>query len=288
MKPWVPSLLLAAAVGASLVWARRTLAAHQTLTATLAVAELQTRQEEERLGRPPETVRQERETPARADPVQSHRTAGLPPSPWDAALLRDPSYENLWIGSARFRIHGRYAAFIREAGLSAETGNKLMQLLLDRAATEVDINAAGDAKGLAHDDPDLERMRDDAEKQLSAGEAALLSPAQLRELADYGRTLQAQQAVQIFAGRSVVAGMPLTLQQTDELTVWLANASSSYQQGGNATFDTVDWSQALAEAASIITPQQLRLLRTLVEVQTSAGQLNRYLETKLAPSQAAH
>jgi hypothetical protein len=49
----------------------------------------------------------------------------------------------------------------------------------------------------------------------------------------------------------------LTETQANQLLMILANASSSYQDGGKATLKTVDWDQVMAQAQGVLSAQQI-------------------------------
>jgi hypothetical protein len=56
---------------------------------------------------------------------------------------------------------------------------------------------------------------------------------------------------------SLSTSVPLTETQANQLLAILANASSSYQDGGKASPKTVNWDQVMAQAQDVLSAQQI-------------------------------
>ena len=109
----------------------------------------------------------------------------------------------------------------------------------------------------------MTQLRSQAEAQYQASQQELLGAQAYAQLRDYDRALPAQSAVSALAGNAVLAGVPLTERQAEQLTEVVASTSGDYQKGGVASAASIDWDAVDAQAPSILSATQLNVLKTM-------------------------
>ena len=93
------------------------------------------------------------------------------------------------------------------------------------------------------------------------GAAQILGADGLQALQDYERALPVQPIVTDLAGALASGTNAMTEAQTDQLTALLASLTLNYQKGQEANPGQIDWTQALSQAAAVLTPAQVEMLR---------------------------
>jgi hypothetical protein len=125
-----------------------------------------------------------------------------------------------------------------------------------------DLSEINRTKGLSFNDPAMVAQRKQGEADMQAGVTEMLGESGYAQLKDYARALEVRTYVGKIAGVAAVEGMPIDRDQADALVRVLANACPMYSLGGPAQFSKIDWKGAEAQAQGILSPQQMKLLRT--------------------------
>lgn len=176
------------------------------------------------------------------------------PSLADAAR-EHPQLWNDFISFKRVELKGDYAAFFRRAGLTAEQRDRVLEILAQGLARDVDIGAAARAKDMSFDDPLVRKLHEEAKSQTDAQLAEYLGPARYAELERFQRTEQVRGYVDGLAVQ-VAEFAPLSPQQADRLEEAIAGASPEFRVGQRAQPQTLEWAEIDRQAKEILTPAQ--------------------------------
>jgi hypothetical protein len=103
-----------------------------------------------------------------------------------------------------------------------------------------------------------------ADAELKTAQSELLGETEFLRLIEYERTSELRELVNGVAGGAVVvAREPLSAQQAERLLHVMANASTSYQRGGAAMRQDIDWTVVDAQARAFLSPGQYSLFVTM-------------------------
>ncbi len=105
---------------------------------------------------------------------------------------------------------------------------------------------------------------------------SILGDQGLQQLYSSLRVQPMQNMVNDVSSLSISA--PLTQEQSSQLMNILANASSAYGSGGRATAQSIDWSQALAQAQGILSEPQMNALRAESQLGQLMGLVKQYYQ----------
>lgn len=145
---------------------------------------------------------------------------------------------------AKIQFESVYGPFIRSAGLNADQAARLEDAVINSWIENTGISAPG-AIYVA---------------QQQAGQDLLepiLGDAGYKAFQDYQRAMPAQRFSTQVATEAGYLSSPLTADQLTQLSLIVAGASTSYQNGRTATLDTVDWDAVLQQSNSLgLTPAQ--------------------------------
>jgi hypothetical protein len=191
-------------------------------------------------------------------------------------LLKDPEMQNLQLASNRIDLANTYAPLFSRLNLTPEQIEKFQDNALARMAHNADSGAAMRTQGLSQDDPVLEKLSEQAEAEYQQSQRALLGEAGYRQFQEYERTADVRDVVRGLAGAAAVEGLPFSAQQAEQLTQLLANTCSSYRSGKDAGLDEIDWAAVDAQARTILSESQLKLIQT-VEPDGPYGNGSRFL-----------
>ncbi len=178
---------------------------------------------------------------------------------------------------AKFERAGRndlddsYGALFRQWKLSPEKIEKLTGLMIRDAENALDLRGAAGAHGVDIYGPGAVTMRERQFAELLAAEQALLAPEEYQALQRLQRINAVRSGVDELSAAALFSA-PFTATQIEQLTQTLAEASRTYQSGGAASWDAIDWDRALARAASFLSEPQLAGVRGYVDFYGLAAQ----------------
>lgn len=222
-------------------------ATQQRLRAELGAAQ------ERRVVQTPKTAEAAPATVAAAPaqpPPRRARPLGL------AEVARDnPQLWNELLGLKRVEYKGYYASYFRRSGLTAEQRERVLEILAEGLTRGVDIGAAAKAKDISFEDPLIEKLQREAQRQTDAELAEYLGPARYAELERFQRTEQVRGFVDGLAVQLAEVA-PLTAQQADRLADVIAAASPEFRDGKRAQSNTLEWVEIDRQAKEFLTPQQ--------------------------------
>lgn len=192
-----------------------------------------------------------------------------------AILVRDAALRAKFEQFVRRDVEGKYGALFRQWKLSPEKRAALYALLVRDAETTLDLRGVAGAHGLDLSHPGATKLRTRQFEELLAAEKALLAPAEYQALQQSQRMAGIREGLEELAS-SMAPREPLRAVQFGQLQQLLAEASSAYQGGGRATWETVDWSQVLARAPAFLSEAQLAEVRGYAQFwRLIAGQMTR-------------
>ena len=125
----------------------------------------------------------------------------------------------------------------------------------------LDLRATAFEQKLAESGPLITALRQQQENKLTAAQRALMGESGYHQLQQFGRVQPLVGLAREVASLVANTSEPLTASQHEQLLYIMANASGKYQAGGNANATSIDWSQAMPQAARILSPAQLVALR---------------------------
>ena len=177
------------------------------------------------------------------------------------AALHDPKFQSLELAASRVGLTPLYGALFDQLGLPVERANRLRDLLAKRGERSSDLAAAAESQGLKGSDPALGRLRQESEAEFAQEARALIGEEGFKSLQRYERSVEARNFVNEFAGWTPILTTPLSADQAEQLTAALAQTSPEYQAGGRVTLITIDWTAALAAAATILSDEQVAVFK---------------------------
>lgn len=218
-------------------------------------------------------------------------------------LMNDPQLQASYFAARQANLATLYGPAFRALGLNAGQRTRLEALLLQRDEQFLDViatvpNAAQsralemgtfsrlpfvvstnseDGQPLRGTTPETQaalallRQTDDAFAQQAA---VLLGGEGVAQLQNFERTLPLRDFVDDFGQSLAETPAALTPDQFDRLTQVLASASDTYQHGGTARGHLIyQWDQVGAQAAAILTPDQLAAFQAQIANPVAARQL---------------
>lgn len=217
-----------------------------------------------------------------------------------AAMLRkfqesfnNPTAQAVRLASGRAKLRNSHGVLFRRLGLTPAQMERFQDITARRDEQKMDLNeilrVEAEANGIisAETGGAVSKLMSQVDADYEAGQRALLGEEGFRELREYGRTVETRTIASELAGAAVVAGVPFTAQQAEQLTQVLANASSAYREGGEASVWTIDWNQADEQARGILSEPQWTLFKTIDPPLSNNGRFNRrYNDAMSAASKA--
>lgn len=218
-------------------------------------------------------------------------------------LMNDPQLQAAYFAAHKANLATRYGPVFRALKLNADQRARLEALLLQRDEQAFDVmstvpNAvqsrfletgafsrspfvvgtnAEDGQPLRATTPEAQAafaLLQQATDAFAEQATTLLGRDGVAQLENYERTLPVRDFVDGFGQGLADTPAALTPTQYDQLTQVLASASDTYQHGGTARGHMIyQWDQVAAQAATILTPEQLAAFQEQVASPVAARQL---------------
>ncbi|ACB76070.1 hypothetical protein [Opitutus terrae] len=188
---------------------------------------------------------------------------------------RDPKVQAVRLAALQAGDRVNYGTLFRRLGLSPEQIDKFSRIMLRRREQVWDLHdvldeAAAQGPVAKETQAAVAKLRAEAKAECESAQRELLGELGYRELREYERSLPARTTVSDIAGAAVLAGSPFSVQQAEQLTAIVANASSDYREGRVASDRTIDWTAADAQARGVLSAEQWEFFRA-VDPPTSPG-----------------
>jgi hypothetical protein len=156
----------------------------------------------------------------------------------------------------------RYAAFIRKAGLTPDQAARMEAISAEHFLRMQDIFQTARAQNLPPTDPAFTPLWKDDYAQYNQEQTALLGDQGTKDLKQFERTSSVGALTDAVAGNTFF-NESMNPQQAAQLTQILANNSVAYQKGKNASTDDLDFPAVIAQAQTVLNPDQLAALQNL-------------------------
>ena len=202
--------------------------------------------------------------PAMPAPAAVVEPAGSGPRAASSLLewMEDPKVQVLHYANERAGLAQTYGPFFQSHHLTPAQIEKLSDLIIQSRAHNYDLSEINRTKGISFNDPAMVAQRKQGEAEVQAGMTEVLGESGYTHFKDYARALEVRTFVGKIAGAAAVEGMPINREQAEALVQALANACPMYSLGAPANLSRIDWKGAEAQAQGILTPSQMKLLRT--------------------------
>lgn len=211
--------------------------------------------------------------------------SGQPRTMYDL-ISGDPMLEVLELRRQRAGVHQDYGEFFLASGLAPAQVEKFLEIRVRWAERGMDLDAAARIQDEAGKQT-VASLKQKAEEDYYAAQAALLGPELYRSLLDYERTIPLRNIlVRGLAGAAAVEGMPLTDRQGDQLLqAAMSTAQTEVNTKSYELIGTIDWDAFDAQARQILTPEQFTLFTTLAPPSGFSSRWKYKLETAVRRAQ---
>ena len=174
----------------------------------------------------------------------------------------DPAHQQLIEREARAATRVDYAAFYRERRMTGEQREAFEGLLAERTLAMVDLQGAARALGLALTDPAVAAMRERGEQAFRNELEALLGRGGHEAAQRYDALALVRGVVSKVAGETSFTAAPLTAAQGRQLAEILTRHDPLLTEPDSGIEEArIDWTEVVAEAQSVLAPEQLEALR---------------------------
>lgn len=188
------------------------------------------------------------------------------PAPAGAVITLGPLPDTDEIRRQQAYWHRRYARFFQQRGLTSEQANRFVDLKVHQAMARADFQAAVEAANLRGDSHAVQALRAKDDSPVTRGLLELLGREGYAAYATYEisssyRMIFVEPALPAFAA----AGVPLTEPQSEQLLQVFAQCMRHVQARPTdiGTTGHMDWDAVVARAESVLTPEQLTVLRRI-------------------------
>lgn len=175
---------------------------------------------------------------------------------------RDPVMAALRLEAERAKINTRFAPLFRKLGLSAAQIAQFQDNLARCDAQVADIQGAANAQGLKDDDDAVAQLIGRVFEAYETAQRAVIGEEGLRAASEFNQTLVVRDSVSGVVGMATLQGVPFAPGQAERLVELLLRTGGRDENGRWRGFDAIDWAVADAEAATFLTADQIRILRT--------------------------
>jgi hypothetical protein len=210
--------------------------------------------------------------PSGPTPATDHETTpSTTNANWVQALENSPRRQTLALAYQRSVMAISYAPLFRALALSPAQIAQFEDNLEQKQADEMDLSAVIRTQGLGDGDPQVQNARRQSDLAYQAAQTSLLGDKGYQQLIAFDQDSAARSTIDSVAGAAVVAGIPFTTDQTNQLHDLLVQ---SEQTPGD--IDAVNWDRFDQAAAAVLTPLQFEFFRS-AESLGPEGRGGRYL-----------
>jgi hypothetical protein len=217
------------------------------------------------------------------------------------ALLNSPQLQVEYLAAKQARLGRTYGPLFKNLHLSSDQITRFEAIAMQREEQELDIAGAVPAAmrtaysggqwdtgleslsvGGPAGNPDIQAatvLQKQANEAFQTAATALLGVDGYAQLSDYERAMPVRNVADDLAVSLATSDSPLNLDQANQLTGILADASASYRKGGSANLGQIDWGQILQQAQSVLSAPQLSSLTQVVALRQSQAQLRSLIQT---------
>jgi hypothetical protein len=222
------------------------------------------------------------------------------------ALVADPKLQALYLAAKRSRLDRIYDPLFKSLSLSPDQVDRFKAILLRREEQALDLVSAVPAAvqtnstagqwfdtslGLGVGGPSsnadvraAKRLMTQADQSFQSAAADLLGADGYQQFTDYERALPMRTIAEDTASALATSENPLNPDQINQLTQTLAQASAAFVRGqtANLNMTQVNWTDAIQQAQTFLTPSQLTAFKTTVATRRAADNLYSLVRTAAA------
>ena len=202
---------------------------------------------------------------------------------------RNPDLQNRYFPLRKERRIAVFRPFFRAIKLSAEEIDRLGEAWVQRDMLASDLSGIRKERNLPAQDAGLDALRKKAAEEVRAVEEAVLGPAGVVALRQWGWNQQARDVVTKFAGKAALAGIPISPKIGEQMVAALAVADPEFQKSSTYRFEKMRWEEAQAAARALLSPAQYELFMIESECSRSSAAFTKALTEakRLADQRAA-
>jgi hypothetical protein len=194
----------------------------------------------------------------------------------ETLVMKDAALQRQVVASLRVKIGISLAPFFKARNLSPAQIEQFKDIMAQAAEIGLDLKAAEQVTGMSAPSTVQQGYRNEINGALTT----LLGEEGIRQYRQYSRAAAAQdRIIATLAGELANTDSPLTAEHAVQLTQVLADASSSYQQGGAPTKESIDWNLAVARAHGVLSPQQLARFQKAAAAEQASAKIFSLLRT---------
>ena len=194
----------------------------------------------------------------------------------EKAARNDQKMQALWMKSDRAGMYFRYAAFYHALGLTPAQVAKFERVMAEHFQNDRDIKAAANEEGILSSDPAITQLQSQEQSRFNSALTDALGPDGPHQLLDFddgspgalGSSSPTRQMVDRLTAVLADSANPITPQQAQQLVNLLK--ASQVPSPTDPTGSQIDWNNAGAKAAEILSPAQM------VEFGSAAALTDRY------------
>ena len=213
------------------------------------------------------------------------------PSGRFSALMENPEYLTAWQAQQRGFIDSQYAGFFRRMNLNSAQIERLKDLLVERAASRMDVMNAARREGLTGRDSrdDVRALVQQAENEIARDIQSVLGESGAAQLQQYEQTAPQRHLVNQVSDRLSYSATPLTAAQQDALVSILAETSPSPRTTGPSGLSPINRGPggsvisdaAIARAQGVLSPSQVEALREIQAQQRAQRQMSEIMRREM-------
>jgi hypothetical protein len=165
---------------------------------------------------------------------------------------------------AGYRLH--YAQLARMAGFSEAQMSQLADANFKKWSDQLDLTQAIRLSGDSGNSDTNVAQRALQQKISDAFDEAVrgaVGQAGFQQVQDFDRTYSARTMANQVAAGAASGAAPLTADQTDQLARLIADGSPDYRQGNGVNVDKLDWDKVMAQATTLLSPEQMTALNSI-------------------------
>ena len=189
----------------------------------------------------------------------------------------DPQFQALWAAAEADEYVRLYRPFFRRSGLSAEQIERLKAEYLRGRLLRLDLAAIRRAGGLSVRDSAIGAQEKEAAAAKRAVELAVLGEAGVERMREWERTFPVRSVVMSFAGKAMLAGVPVSSDQVERLVEVLAK-SGPKAQTGRYSFSLVNWQASSEAARDVLSAEQHAFFAMQASKFSTMDESNRVLD----------
>jgi hypothetical protein len=233
----------------------------------------------------------EQQVAAKKDSAERSPDYGLPPPPTGntrranfMAMMDKPEVQKLMAIQQKAALDQRYAQLFKALNLTPEQLEKFKGLLAEKQSSMMDVLAAARAQGInPRSDPEtFHKLVEDAQAQIDDSIRSTLGDAAFDQYRSYEQTIPQRNTITQLEQRLSYSSTPLTDAQAQQLVGILASTGTTSNARMGGPFGGVNQmagpsaqitDATIAQAQSVLTPQQVQALTDLQQEQQAQRQL---------------